>query len=203
MEAFEPSFNTFQNELLPAVACQERLLCSHPWLQVFGSQWLNVLICSMVPFRCFWSWVSFNCLALSVGYLCRYRTAEVISHYAIWCRHNYKITVCNYSFWDRHMIKFTAASFSRKSFFIFHSPGWVGGFRKQVRGCLPGKRAGQEVGRGGLWAHRGGGSPVQVCGQVWPGSATPAPLSPVTPAPCSVVYLRSDIPFHTWVSMQA
>lgn len=42
----------------------------------------------------------------------------------------------------------------------------MGGSTKQVRQCLPGKRAAQEVGEDGLWAHRGGGSPVQMCGQV-------------------------------------
>lgn len=72
------------------------------------------------------------------------------------------------------MMKFTAASFSGKSFFYFLHSRLRGRFHKAGEGlCLPGRKAGQEAGRGGLWARRGGGSSVQVCGQVWPGAALP------------------------------
>lgn len=54
---------------------------------------------------------------MSVGYLCSYRTTEVISHYAIWCRHNYEIIVCNLFILRQAYDKFTAASFSRKHHF--------------------------------------------------------------------------------------
>lgn len=102
---------------------------------VWVCEWLYVPICSVVPFRCFWSWFYFNCLALSVGYLCRYRTTEVISHYAIWCRHNYKITVCNL-FILRQAYDKNSQQLLSLLLFIFHSQGWVGGSRKWVRGCV-------------------------------------------------------------------
>lgn len=57
---------------------------------------------------------------MTTGYLCSYRTTEVISHYAIWRMHNYERIVCNlFIRWDSPVIKSTAASFPGKPPFFF------------------------------------------------------------------------------------
>lgn len=86
---------------------------------------------------------------MTTGYLCSYRTTEVISHYAIWRMHNYERIVCNlFIRWDSPVIKSTAASFPGKPPFFFFFPfcfckGWVGG------GCAHHASAMQEEGRAG------------------------------------------------------
>lgn len=60
---------------------------------------------------------------MTTGYLCSYRTTEVISHYAIWRMHNYERIVCNlFIRWDSPVIKSTAASFPGKPPFFFFFP---------------------------------------------------------------------------------
>lgn len=79
-------------------------LCSHWWYR---------------PFRCFFS---FLLPFMTTGYLCSYRTTEVISHYAIWRMRNYERIACNlFIHWDSPVIKSTAAYFSGKPFFFFFS----------------------------------------------------------------------------------